>query len=328
MMEKRLYKFDNLKFLLIILVIYCHLANVGLTVSSSLYKLIYSFHMPLFIMISGYFTNKYQASFKFWDSTLAMGLLFFIFNAIMVLIYNFLETPNLSSPSIPSFALWYILCMIYWRLLIRFIPDKILCNPGFITLSFLIAITPSIINLNYLSLSRCLAFFPFFLIGWNLKNSWCGTVNKLINSNLSTKVVFFIASLASCVFSLKIPNEIYWAHLPYESTVLAIIAFKLMSWIIAISISISLFLIISDKNITNEGQHTLSYYLLHTLILFPLLDLIIPYLPFNNHIVSIVILCLIICSIHLLRKISFINKTLGIKPLSIWQSYKSKLQTN
>ena len=54
----RIPVFDNIKFFLIVLVIYAHLSNIHCEVPSSLYKIIYSFHMPLFVFVSGYFTKK------------------------------------------------------------------------------------------------------------------------------------------------------------------------------------------------------------------------------------------------------------------------------
>ncbi len=57
-MNQRLYKFDNIRFLLMFLVILGHLLEViHSEVGSQLYRVIYSFHMPLFIFVSGYFAK-------------------------------------------------------------------------------------------------------------------------------------------------------------------------------------------------------------------------------------------------------------------------------
>ena len=59
--RERDYYFDNLKFILIFLVVFGHL--VGITyketqIEKSIYFFIYLFHMPAFIIVSGYFSKN------------------------------------------------------------------------------------------------------------------------------------------------------------------------------------------------------------------------------------------------------------------------------
>ena len=56
-MEKvREYKFDNLKILLILLVVLGHIIEPFYKLNT-LYLIIYAFHMPVFVYISGYFAK-------------------------------------------------------------------------------------------------------------------------------------------------------------------------------------------------------------------------------------------------------------------------------
>lgn len=55
MIQERKYKFDNLRFILMFLVVFGHF--LALQDEYSLYRFIYSFHMPAFIFISGYFAK-------------------------------------------------------------------------------------------------------------------------------------------------------------------------------------------------------------------------------------------------------------------------------
>lgn len=66
---------DSLKFVLIILVVLGHFlepSRYSNKLSCDLYSVIYAFHMPLFIMLSGYFTktctikNLKDSSFCYW----------------------------------------------------------------------------------------------------------------------------------------------------------------------------------------------------------------------------------------------------------------------
>lgn len=60
--SKRIYFFDNLKFLLIILVVIGHFLDNMFNYSynfKGIYTFIYTFHMPLFIFITGYFSKSF-----------------------------------------------------------------------------------------------------------------------------------------------------------------------------------------------------------------------------------------------------------------------------
>ena len=62
--KERIYKFDNIKLLTIMLVVVGHVIEPYVDKSDmfkSLFIFIYSFHMPLFIFISGLFQKRYQA---------------------------------------------------------------------------------------------------------------------------------------------------------------------------------------------------------------------------------------------------------------------------
>ena len=51
---ERDYQFDNIRLLLIFFVVFGHLLE-SFAIGSLLYRFIYSFHMPVFIFINGYF---------------------------------------------------------------------------------------------------------------------------------------------------------------------------------------------------------------------------------------------------------------------------------
>ena len=78
---KRDYSFDNMKVLLITLVVFGHaLEEFGTTGKLGLIRaVIYSFHMPLFIFISGYFSKSDAKPEKLLKTTI---IPFIIFNTI------------------------------------------------------------------------------------------------------------------------------------------------------------------------------------------------------------------------------------------------------
>lgn len=65
---KRIYKWDNLKCFLIVMVVIGHFVNQYAPISNTMKSLslfIYSFHMPLFIFLSGLLQKKWGARHPF-----------------------------------------------------------------------------------------------------------------------------------------------------------------------------------------------------------------------------------------------------------------------
>ena len=77
--KQRDNRFDNLKGILIILVVFAHILEQNSHYKSepilaNLYSFIYSFHMPVFVFISGYFTRPITDSEK-WGRRMASSIL-------------------------------------------------------------------------------------------------------------------------------------------------------------------------------------------------------------------------------------------------------------
>lgn len=129
-------------------------------------KGIYAFHMPLFVLISGYFTRQKNLGIQLIKSFKLLRL-FVVFQIIDLLIrYVFGgETFSLIRCLYPCFALWYLLCLFYWRILLSVIPQK--WDPKWIiAISFLISITVGFTNINgIMGLHRFFSFMPYFMIG-------------------------------------------------------------------------------------------------------------------------------------------------------------------
>jgi fucose 4-O-acetylase-like acetyltransferase len=164
-MKQRVALWDNIKFLLIVLVVVGHFADVFTKhsiVYRSLFLFIYSFHMPLFIFISGLFHKDKNILKKFlFYASAGFALKFF-----MTLTYRFMgdTTPSfslLSDGSLPWFmfvlAIYTVLCYI-----LRNQNKKYILISGIILACFVGYDQ----NINdYLYLSRSIIFFPFYYVG-------------------------------------------------------------------------------------------------------------------------------------------------------------------
>ncbi len=110
---------DNVKFLLIALVVTSHAIRptVGADANRALYIFMFSFHMPLFVMISGYLSKN------FWNSNAKTNKLVDTFLVPYVIVefgYNLLRVVFGHKWSIsildPYWLNWYLLALLFWRL--------------------------------------------------------------------------------------------------------------------------------------------------------------------------------------------------------------------
>lgn len=163
---KRDEQIDVLKFLLICTVIWGHvimtLGNDRIEMAT--FNYIYSFHMPLFVFISGYFTHPGNFGEKGMVSAFRFLSLFIIFNLLMWMV-NWREL-GIRTLLTPQYAMWYLLGMFYWRLCAMFIKQEWLTIRNLflaILFSALVGFVPLVGEM--FSFNRTVCFFCFFMAG-------------------------------------------------------------------------------------------------------------------------------------------------------------------
>lgn len=178
MKEIRNLWIDRIKFVLIFLVILGHVGfirNSFLDISvkgeltnamKEIIRIIYLFHMPAFVLISGYLTTNrpivviYKKSTKF----LKLYLIFYVFNIIFSVVCSS-SIPSFKELLYPSFGLWYLLALFLWRVLFAFI-DKWYNGAFFVIGSCIVSCMSVLLPIpSLLGLNRFLSFLPFFALG-------------------------------------------------------------------------------------------------------------------------------------------------------------------
>lgn len=165
--------FDNVKYLAIVLVAVAHAwepVMEGSRASRALYMLVYTFHMPAFILISGYFSRSYTGRPDQLRRLLTgVALPYVVFEVVYSLFRRYAQHAPEQPISLldPFYLTWFLVALFIWRLttpLWRLIRRPL---PVALTLASLAALTPNIgADLN---LQRVLQFLPFFVLGLCLK---------------------------------------------------------------------------------------------------------------------------------------------------------------
>lgn len=269
----RNYFMDNLKFLLIILVVVGHF---GLKLSYTPYikyltYYIYIFHMPCFIFTSGYFAKRMNTGGKLRVdkimSIMFMYLLFKIANILLAYVFHEHISLNLFRD---NSAPWYLIALIIWYLSVPML-ERI--KPAYLIVgSFLIGLLVGYIGSikDIFSLSRVFVYFPFFIIGFCLAED---TLQRLLDKRLrlfaSSLMIFILLLVLYFGASLKPVINIIYASSPYSSSLKDMAPYGLLIravwYLLAIVLSMSFLLLVPRCKlfISKLGSRTMQIYMTH-----------------------------------------------------------------
>lgn len=259
-------RIDSLKGFLIILVLLGHVIiavdNVNV-INHAVMGLIYVFHMPLFILISGYVTMNpaEQTPRQMWSRVGNIFITLVIFHLLSVLRrYIQDDTYNATIFSFPYGVLWYLMCLIYWRIMLYYTPKWLLNRPVLnLAIALLISILCGLSHLfDFFAIQRGLNFYFFFLLGYYFKQ---GVVNtKWWNFN--------VLHIAVAVILLPI---IFWLFPRCGNIMNGADHYTLVDIpqkVMILSCSLAMCLLVFNKMpevkiLTHIGKDSLFYYLYH-----------------------------------------------------------------
>lgn len=152
---------DNIKGFLILFVVFGHVLYKLQDVSAGIdafVDLIYMFHMPAFVFVSGFF-GKSERSRSF-NGIIRLVFLYFIFNSITVFIEGY------TSYLKPIYSYWYLIALIVWRLTAHRIAKFKHITLFLMASALIIGFFPAIDN--HFAVARIIGFYPFYMLGYKL----------------------------------------------------------------------------------------------------------------------------------------------------------------
>ncbi|UXR76912.1 MULTISPECIES: acyltransferase family protein [unclassified Staphylococcus] len=263
--------FDNARAALIFLVVFGHLIQPYTSEQpflTALYLVIYSFHVPAFLFISGFFAKNIGREGyleKVGKKLLGPYLIFYAFFSV----YYFLTGKN-SSVDLdlfsPVFALWFLLTLFSFNVILlvvrQFKPIYVL--PAAIMIAIFSVFSTNIDG--YLSWSRTLVFFPVFYIGYLLNDNFSHTIRQKKYVPLSIAVL-----VGFMIFYYFHPIDSSWllASSPYqqiEGFDIILSPLKRLLFYVVIFTAMMAFLNLTPEKhywFTYIGSRTMYVYLLH-----------------------------------------------------------------
>lgn len=258
------YKMDNMKCFLIFCVVLGHIFE--LFYMGGGYRIIYSFHMPAFLFISGYFAgfNKAKIAGSLVYPYMVFQTLYLIFNAIVV---NKDPTTLSLQYTTPFWLLWYLMVLIFYHLLIPFMDG---IRPAFLLIIGIMLSLGAGFDSSigyYLSLARFFTFLPYFILGMVWRHLH---VEKLLKNRLfrllnvlCVLVSCFILGSSEYISSVMLYGSGSYVSAGYSVWIKSVLFLCGVNWIF-------FFMWVFPKRripiISSIGQNTLTVFLCHGFI--------------------------------------------------------------
>ena len=209
---------DNLKAIAIFFVVLGHLLECfSFSSKHVIYSLIYVFHMPLFVFISGYLCK-----FGFKKTLTKLVLPLVLFQVIYSCFDALLNNRGISISLVqPYWHLWYLFSLICWKVL--FLPlskiKKTWLKIVVIVLCFILSLSLGFYpNLTRkFSAGRTIFFFPFFVLGYFIKspNTDLSTLRKNKAFLVINSILCLVGIICICTFDF-LPTELLYSASSYR----------------------------------------------------------------------------------------------------------------
>lgn len=176
---------DNVKVLLMFLVVLGHYFGYGFVygdlsggrffIPNGIYGFVYTFHMPMFSFVSGYFSKHTE---KCHSRAVGEYLIPYLgFNTLCVVMNRLLLGVPLVNPiTQPYNHMWYLFALFFWRFTAKWM-EKIPWS--WVWTGLLTAVLSFTPLMEWELTSRLFLFWPFFLLGLRMEEKQVLTVKKL-----------------------------------------------------------------------------------------------------------------------------------------------------
>lgn len=256
-MEKRDIRIDNIKGLLILLTVFGHMLEMTAFADVSyLYKLIYSFHMPAFLFVSGYLARF--SLMKLLKCTLPLYLIAQFVYILFDMIFIGSRSVSFSEFFTPYWHLWYIFAFIFYILLVplldrirghKRIAAMILCFISSLLFPYLR------FNMYFMSVGRFFSFLPFFVGGYFFGHGEA----RMPKANLLISASLFFISISDKITAKALYGSFSYLDSGSDIFTRALLILFAFGWIFF------LFRIVPQTKtmLAYLGRNSLSIYLLH-----------------------------------------------------------------
>lgn len=294
--KNRLCHWDNVKFLLILLVVVGHFIGIYKYDYMDLEKLFYViniFHMPLFIFVGGLFSKSTVNGEKFkTERVIYFAILYFLLKVFILVVDIILEGSYQYRLLYDKGVQWYMLEMVLFLCATRFIRKL---RPGFVLgmavfVSCFTGYDPGVGQ--FLSLARFFEFYPFFLLGYYAEPD---KISRLVQKSQAkiAGILILLGFAGICYFKVEWISWMGSLMVGYHSYELLPVpqlgcVARIIYYVTVLAVAFAVIAVVPQRKLfcSEWGKRTLSIYFWHRPVLTILLwagleEFLRKYLPGN-----------------------------------------------
>ena len=281
---------DNIKVLLIFLVVFNHIIAFNLVKADTVVRYVWYaitiFHMPAFVFISGYLSKKHQNVLKNFKNLLIPYVLGYTLTWYSQIWLGRSVDYEILRPT--GSVMWYILALFIYRLTIEALGKIRFIVPLSILFALWAGTRPEFTT--FLSSSRIVVFFPFFVAGYLWKSEYITAIRKFKGKWI---LVAISGVLLWAIPNYMIPNEmgiaIFRGNHGYQLCGLTDpqgVILRLLMYLVSFVVVYTMLALVPDINLplTSVGRHTMGIYFFHYPIMIIMNGLYILMLPAMNNV--------------------------------------------
>ena len=279
------YLVDNIKIFLIFLVVFNHIIAFQLVKADQVVRFVWYgitiFHMPAFIFISGYLSKKPQDVMKNVKNLLIPYILGYTLTwAAQIWLGNKMDY-ELLRPS--GTVMWYVLALFAYRLTIEAFGKIRFIVP--LSIIFALWAGTRMEFSTFLSASRIVVFFPFFVAGYLWKSEYTKVIRKFkgkIVVALFVIILLFVAT--NYMIGNNIPVDLFRGNHSYLASGMDNVegmVVRGMMYLISFTVIFALLVLMPDKRhpFIFLGRNTMGIYFFHYPIMILMNGLMILNIP-------------------------------------------------
>lgn len=287
MIPERIYKFDNIKVWLMLLIIVAHTLTNSYGTSIGVEYIRFfclCYTMPLFTFMSGYVAKSEVNMKKLVSRLLVPVVIFSIIDFGLSFIFNRIGKGVWLPGIFPGFALWYIFVLFFYKATLKYAVRIPFLLPLSFGLSWISGAIPYV-GLDF-QLERLFCFYPYFLLGYYAANSkLTPKIHKMLTSTCTWGVILLILVLIVGFFVIaNHPGLTYKTAFcnHYSSNILLDIIVTIFLQVLVTISGLGILMAFPNKNmaLTKYGTRTMNVYLLHPYIVLPAAYYLFP--PFGT----------------------------------------------
>ncbi len=328
MANLRSAKWDILKFTMMFFVVLGHCAEFNTNISENIQRLflfIYTFHMPVFIFVSGLFSKK-TVNEKRKEKILGYFVLYVVSKGIFFT-YNAIANGKFSFSLFKEGGLpWFMLALFAFSLITILLKNV---SPAYVlAFSILLACLSGYDKTIFieLSLSRLIVYYPFYYLGYCLDPSKLEVLSKGILKKLAAVAIIAITAVLILKADINTVHKLHplltgtnpfsslgnWANYGF--------LLRLGSYAVSLTVGAAWIVIMPSRTpfgIAEKcGKRTLSVYLIHYVVLYILYnklgitEKLLEFLPMSAgwHIIPLALVLTVVLSLPIFDKaVNFIG---------------------